>query len=1222
MKKKKLFMKFFIATLLMGGIISPFKAKAQTWTGTCNTASYNFSYTTGSAVAAGDNYFLYNIGAGCFLTGGMDWGSHASADHAGKVITLTAKTNGYSIYTAYYSANGVENNGYLATNGYTDGSDDANWVFTPVTVNGYTNAYTIKTGNDYLYYDASDTRVQIGSSTGNNYSYWLLIPRSARNDVGDYTYYLQNVGINRPWERQVWCGYDWDQNNRGDWKNQTNNGWSNHPYYTVGGNDENPCGEKYHNIFDFYQTISQSLPEGRYRLYAQAFWRDGSSGETYLYLSDAQQPIVQLNANGENTTESMAGASTAFSSGHYVNSVEKFFSSDTKNVRLGINMTTANQWVVWDNFVLQYLGKLVKDYAVALPSGSDMTADTWYYYDIPTSDEYEFTSSAAATFSYTTDGDVFISDNPNTTWTFSAAEAKNISLTSGRIYLKTNAATELTISYKYTLSEDSKTSSISANDYVGAATFSTFTLTYPNAITNDPDASFAIIGSPVATLKKNGSTVATSATLVADPTTKTITATFSDYTLTANSSDYNISIPAGSFGYDSHAENTAITINFKTPALLDQTAFLKDYGSGLFLARGADWGTRAKLDEYGTATVITTDANGYTTFKFVDTDRYLYYDGSNNLYCDGNGSGDAYKWIVTLNDGKYRLTGKTKTTGTDYVKYDDGDNSYLLWANIANKSGENIVGWMPVDASDYGTLMTNKKNSQASTAASAAGLSATTPAELESAVSDWAQGKVIASTSVTTTAEKFKQGQTNPAPITIVSGEIEISTPGLYKFSMQAFYRMRGNNENYTLHTDGFDSPAAYVFFGDAKTQIASVFDHAESSAYSSQDYANSSYHYPNGQNSAKVAFQNSYYTNTVWKYVSQAEIDAATDGKFTYGIVYQGWPNYVSEWDNGTAKLGVDQWCCWAIESADLTLYAENNVDFVKDYVHYYNGTYATAPTLEVTDAVPVVDVTNATFTSGTSAVTFTNPNGLVFVSNDGQTSATKNEVIGTTCASLQLEKGHPFINPKEFTATAAKYTLSSDELAGGSFATLMIPFAASLPSGGSAYSLDQGVNLIDGNIRGTTVSPISANSPVLVTANGNYTGSSVTVPVVEAGATYTNGELVGTYTAMDAPESSYVLQNHTNGEGVAFYLVGSTKPTVNPFRAYIMAQSSNVRALQFLFDEETGIKTIDKGQLTKGNVAYDLQGRRISVPSVFSEHSVLPKGLYIVNGKKVVIK
>ena len=191
MKKKKLFMKFFIATLLMGGIISPFKAKAQTWTGTCNTASYNFSYTTGSAVAAGDNYFLYNIGAGCFLTGGMDWGSHASADHAGKVITLTAKTNGYSIYTAYYSANGVENNGYLATNGYTDGSDDANWVFTPVTVNGYTNAYTIKTGNDYLYYDASDTRVQIGSSTGNNYSYWLLIPRSARNDVGDYTYYLQ-----------------------------------------------------------------------------------------------------------------------------------------------------------------------------------------------------------------------------------------------------------------------------------------------------------------------------------------------------------------------------------------------------------------------------------------------------------------------------------------------------------------------------------------------------------------------------------------------------------------------------------------------------------------------------------------------------------------------------------------------------------------------------------------------------------------------------------------------------------------------------------------------------------------------------------------------------------------------------------------------------------------------------------------------------------------------
>ena len=941
------------------------------------------------------------------------------------------------------------------------------------------------------------------------------------------------------------------------------------------------------------QTIG-NLPSGRYKLTASIASSDsGADAKIFLIGNGTHSDVITIPAGtsgtfhdydytfyltGNSTTIGIVGGNDA---GEYV--------------------ADGHWWYKTDNFRLTYLGITVEVAAESLPTGN-MTANKWYYFDALSAGDYIF--STVSNIVYTTDGTQLASSATTSTWTSTTQE-----LTEGRYYVKSSSAQTLTVTpanYTYTVG-----SATSSHAYVQEG--QTVTVTWSEAFTNNTSATFAKNGNPPITFNGTAVTV----------TTTTNGFTFTVPTGLTVNTNYTLSIPANAFGYAAGSTyNEAQNITIKTPALFDQTAFLKDNSSGLFLARGADWGTRAKLDEYGTATVITTDANGYTTFKFVDTDRYLYYDGSNNLYCDGNGSGDAYKWIVTLNDGKYRLTGKTKTTGTDYVKYDNGDNRYLLWANIANKSGENIVGWTPVNASDYGTLMTNKKNAQASTAASAAGLSATTPAELESAVSSWEQGKVIASTStITTTAEKFKQGQTNPAPITIVSGEIEISTPGLYKFSMQAFYRMRGNNENYILHTDGFDSPAAYVFFGDAKTQIASVFDHAKSSAYSSQDYANSNYHYPNGQNSAKDAFQNSYYTNTVWKYVTQAEIDAATNGKFTYGIVYQGWPNYVSEWDNGTAKLGVDQWCCWAIESADLTLYAENNVDFVKDYVHYYYGTYATAPALEVTDAVPVVDVTNATFTSGTSTVTFTNPNGLVFVSVDGQTSATKNEVFGTTCASLQLEKGHPFINPKEFTATSAKYTLSSDELAGGSFATLMIPFAASTLAG-TAYALDQDINLIDGNIYGTSTASIAANTPVLVTANGNYTGSSVTVPVVAAGATYTNGELVGTYTAIDAPESSYVLQNHTNGEGVAFYLVGLTKPTVNPFRAYIMAQSSNVRALQFLFDEETGIKTIDKGQLTKDNVAYDLQGRRISVPSVFSEHSVLPKGLYIVNGKKVVIK
>ena len=54
-------------------------------------------------------------------------------------------------------------------------------------------------------------------------------------------------------------------------------------------------------------------------------------------------------------------------------------------------------------------------------------------------------------------------------------------------------------------------------------------------------------------------------------------------------------------------------------------------------------------------------------------------------------------------------------------------------------------------------------------------------------------------------------------------------------------------------------------------------------------------------------------------------------------------------------------------------------------------------------------------------------------------------------------------------------------------------------------------------------------------------------------------------------------------------------------------------------------GIDSMDNGKWIMDNEAgawYDLQGRRFSVPSASSASSVLPKGIYIVNGKKVVIK
>ena len=56
-------------------------------------------------------------------------------------------------------------------------------------------------------------------------------------------------------------------------------------------------------------------------------------------------------------------------------------------------------------------------------------------------------------------------------------------------------------------------------------------------------------------------------------------------------------------------------------------------------------------------------------------------------------------------------------------------------------------------------------------------------------------------------------------------------------------------------------------------------------------------------------------------------------------------------------------------------------------------------------------------------------------------------------------------------------------------------------------------------------------------------------------------------------------------------------------------------------LTEEETKIEPT-LSPLPRGGEIYNLQGQRVSVNSVFPAPSVLPKGVYIVDGKKVWVK
>ena len=87
------------------------------------------------------------------------------------------------------------------------------------------------------------------------------------------------------------------------------------------------------------------------------------------------------------------------------------------------------------------------------------------------------------------------------------------------------------------------------------------------------------------------------------------------------------------------------------------------------------------------------------------------------------------------------------------------------------------------------------------------------------------------------------------------------------------------------------------------------------------------------------------------------------------------------------------------------------------------------------------------------------------------------------------------------------------------------------------------------------------------------------------------------------------FVLANKSKGVGFYRWVGGP----LGAGRVYLPAVTSS-NAIEYLgFGEDaTGIHSIDNGQLTIDNV-YDLSGRRVAQPS---------KGLYIINGKKVVLK
>ncbi|MBP5277949.1 MAG: hypothetical protein J6Z18_05620, partial [Prevotella sp.] len=166
--------------------------------------------------------------------------------------------------------------------------------------------------------------------------------------------------------------------------------------------------------------------------------------------------------------------------------------------------------------------------------------------------------------------------------------------------------------------------------------------------------------------------------------------------------------------------------------------------------------------------------------------------------------------------------------------------------------------------------------------------------------------------------------------------------------------------------------------------------------------------------------------------------------------------------------------------------------------------------------------------------------------------------------------------------------------------YATMYIPeTSVTIPTGVEAYT---------GTINGSllVLSPLQnvviKGQAVVLKGNAGYYSFNPT----DTGAGLIQSDLLGTANPLEANGSQYVLAQ--KDDVIGFY---KAEGTIAAGKAYLDIAGGSVKGFTLSFDGETGIETIDNGQLTMDNaVIYDLSGRRIEK---------MQKGIFIVNGKKM---
>lgn len=189
----------------------------------------------------------------------------------------------------------------------------------------------------------------------------------------------------------------------------------------------------------------------------------------------------------------------------------------------------------------------------------------------------------------------------------------------------------------------------------------------------------------------------------------------------------------------------------------------------------------------------------------------------------------------------------------------------------------------------------------------------------------------------------------------------------------------------------------------------------------------------------------------------------------------------------------------------------------------------------------------------------------------------------------------------------------INLNESNGKHYATYYLPFAAKAPEGVKAYA---GI-VSNGSVKLTEYANgvIPANKGVLLVSD-NATSATFTL-ANDADVTAIDNDLKGVTAATELTgvDNSERVRIFSTKDGVAgFYKPNSNITSLAANKAYVMAPATEGALALNFGGNVTGINSVSDNAAMPNNVEiYDLAGRRVN-------HAV--KGVYVVNGKKIIVK